>query len=267
MCDEVSLLLSEDLVFINLRADKPETIIRMMGERMREKGLVKDSFLAAALAREKKFPTALPTPIPVSFPHTDVKHCLQPAISIAVLEQPVEFGFMGDPSVQIAVKVVFMLSVTQPQYQVKTLQKLIDFCQSEENLRSIIQSEKPSEVIAALQGLLDQKKSAPAENPGLSINDSSAKVELTIQHPAGMHARPASLFVKAASQFPCDIFLSRADQPNKTINAKSILSLLGLGIRQGEKIVIETKGPKHREAIEALAKLIEENFAEGNEIS
>lgn len=83
--------------------------------------------------------------------------------------------------------------------------------------------------------------------------------ELTIANATGLHARPASMFVQTAGKFKSDINLLK--DGNK-INAKSIMGIMAAGISQGTVIHIETDGPDEQEAMDALVKLIEENFGE-----
>ena len=61
----------------------------------------------------------------------------------------------------------------------------------------------------------------------------------TIKTPIGMHARHAGLLVKEASRFQAEIMLSKGD---RSVNAKRILALMGLGIRQGDLIQISIEG-------------------------
>lgn len=265
MVSDVAISLSEDLVWLDLEASCPDEVIQQMVTRLLAKGYVKETYPQAVLAREQKFPTALPTPIAVSFPHTDVSHCLRPAIAVGVLRQPVKFGFMGDPTQLLDVRVVFMLSVTRPEYQVKTLQKLIDLCQDATNIERILRAQTPREVIEVLQVLFEPSEGESQVNPLPAGDHSGARAEIVVGHPAGLHARPAALFVKTAAQFPCEIQVARVDRPHQLVNAKSILSVLGLGVKQGDRILIETRGEQCREALEALVTLIEGNFGESGE--
>lgn len=73
----------------------------------------------------------------------------------------------------------------------------------------------------------------------------------------GMHARPAGLFVKEASLYPCTVSICRGD---KEVDAKRILGIMGLGIKCGEEITIKVEGEKEEEAMEALRKFLEENL-------
>lgn len=264
MDERFNISLVEDLIFLHLEASAAETVIQQMAQKLVELGFVNPSYPEAVLAREHKFPTALPTPIPVSFPHTDVSHCLKPAIAVGVLQQPVPFGFMGNPEQKLDVRVVFMLSITQPEYQVKTLQRLVKIFQEEKNLEHLLKARTPQEAIELLRTLFTPDSSAESVNT--TVN-SAARVEITIRHKAGLHARPAALFVKTASQYACDIQVTRVDQPQKSANAKSILAILGLGVEQGNTIVIETKGEQCQEALQALVSLIEDGFSKGDEVN
>lgn len=83
------------------------------------------------------------------------------------------------------------------------------------------------------------------------------EIELTIQHPQGLHARPASLFVERAQLFSSTITVRHGEIE---ADAKSILSVLTLGAEQGSTVIIRANGDDSKEAIEALQQLIERNF-------
>ena len=59
--------------------------------------------------------------------------------------------------------------------------------------------------------------------------------EYTIIDEAGLHARPASLLVQAASKFSNDINL---EFEGKNVNLKSVLLVMSLGVPQNSKIFI-----------------------------
>lgn len=69
----------------------------------------------------------------------------------------------------------------------------------------------------------------------------------------GLHARPASVFVNTATKFKSDLSVIKGE---KQANAKSILSVLGLGISKGTEITIIANGPDEEEAVRALVELI-----------
>ncbi|MCK4396168.1 HPr family phosphocarrier protein [candidate division WOR-3 bacterium] len=78
-----------------------------------------------------------------------------------------------------------------------------------------------------------------------------AKIENTL----GIHARPASLFVKTAGQFESDI---RIEKDGVEVNGKSIMSVMMLAAEKGSEITITAEGVDEKEAIDSLIKLVEE---------
>jgi phosphocarrier protein HPr len=85
---------------------------------------------------------------------------------------------------------------------------------------------------------------------------------IAVNHNVGLHARPASLFVQAAKKFASDITVRNVTSGSKTVNAKSIIGLLGLGVQQGNQIHIQASGADAEAAITTLQGLIESNFYE-----
>lgn len=87
-------------------------------------------------------------------------------------------------------------------------------------------------------------------------------LKIKVNHSAGLHARPASLFVQTASKFSSDITVKNLTDESALSNAKSILSILTLGVVQGHEIEIIAEGDDAEEAITALESLINDNFGE-----
>ncbi|MFO0790635.1 MAG: HPr family phosphocarrier protein [Pirellulales bacterium] len=80
---------------------------------------------------------------------------------------------------------------------------------------------------------------------------------VVIKNKQGLHARPAEMFVRLANQYESRIQLLRDD---RRVEATSIIDLLTLGATQGTTLVLEAVGPDAQEAVDALAKLVEESF-------
>jgi len=85
---------------------------------------------------------------------------------------------------------------------------------------------------------------------------------ITIDHPAGLHARPAAQFVKTAARFPCKISVRKLNSEKPPANAKSPLSVLTLGVNQGDTVEIIAEGEEAQAALEALVELVKSNFGE-----
>ncbi len=87
-------------------------------------------------------------------------------------------------------------------------------------------------------------------------------LKITIDHSAGLHARPAALFVQTANKFSSAITVQNLTKESAVSNAKSILSVLTLGVSQGHEIEITADGEDSEEAVIALEELINGNFGE-----
>ncbi|MCA9964425.1 MAG: HPr family phosphocarrier protein [Anaerolineales bacterium] len=91
-----------------------------------------------------------------------------------------------------------------------------------------------------------------------------AEVILTVQHEAGLHARPLAQFVKTAKQFDAKIQVTSLTRGKGPVNGASPLHLLLLAVLRGHEIKIEAEGPQAEEALTALQALVESDFAEGH---
>ncbi len=81
--------------------------------------------------------------------------------------------------------------------------------------------------------------------------------DVEIVNKLGLHARPSAKLTQLASSFKSNVFMARG---NKKINAKSIMGVLSLGVKQGEKIYIFANGDDEEEAVLALEKLVDTAF-------
>jgi len=80
------------------------------------------------------------------------------------------------------------------------------------------------------------------------------KKEVLIKNKIGLHARPAALFVQTANKFISEIMVKKG---NSTINAKSIMGIMALGVSHGETIEIIVDGPDEENAIQELEDLVD----------
>lgn len=70
----------------------------------------------------------------------------------------------------------------------------------------------------------------------------------------GLHARPAALFVQAAAAQPVPVTIAKpGGQP---VDARSILSVLTLDVRGGDKVVLSAEGDGAEEVLDELAALV-----------
>ena len=76
----------------------------------------------------------------------------------------------------------------------------------------------------------------------------------------GIHARPATLLVQAASKFGSDVNL---EYNGKSVNLKSIMGVMSLGVGQNADVTITAEGDDEKDALDAIADTIKkEGLAE-----
>lgn len=101
-------------------------------------------------------------------------------------------------------------------------------------------------------GLLDRKS-------GAAGGGQKVEKEVTIVNRLGMHARPAAMFVKAASRYRCEVWV---EKDGEQINGKSIMGLMMLAAGQGSKLLIRCEGSDAERALKEIEALIASKFNE-----
>jgi phosphocarrier protein len=82
---------------------------------------------------------------------------------------------------------------------------------------------------------------------------------VTICNKRGLHARAAARFVTMAETFGASVAGVRAGQ---VVSARSIMGLMMLGAGNGSEIELRAEGWDAKEAMDALAALVEAGFNE-----
>lgn len=76
----------------------------------------------------------------------------------------------------------------------------------------------------------------------------------TLNNEHGLHARPATLVCKEASQFKSDIRLVYGDREG---NAKSLIAILALGLASGSELQVVAEGEDEDKAAKHMVSFIE----------
>ncbi|MBI5149242.1 MAG: HPr family phosphocarrier protein [Candidatus Omnitrophica bacterium] len=79
------------------------------------------------------------------------------------------------------------------------------------------------------------------------------QADITIKNPQGLHARPAAMFVQAASKYNSNVTIQKGDE---RVNGKSIMGILTLGIEKNSRIVLEADGDDADEVMAELTALL-----------
>ncbi|MFC3994933.1 HPr family phosphocarrier protein [Nocardiopsis sediminis] len=81
-----------------------------------------------------------------------------------------------------------------------------------------------------------------------------AQRRITVGAEVGLHARPAALFVEAASAAGATVTIAKGD--GEPVPAKSILAVMGLDVRHGDEIVISADGDDAEAVLDRLTGIV-----------
>lgn len=112
--EQLRIETSESLTIIGQQFLSKQDVIRALFELMRSAEYVRESYLSAVLEREEKMPTGLLTQAyGIAIPHSDPEHVIHSCIAIALLEQPVLFKNMANPTEDVPVQLVLLLAIAE----------------------------------------------------------------------------------------------------------------------------------------------------------
>ncbi len=77
--------------------------------------------------------------------------------------------------------------------------------------------------------------------------------QVIVQLAQGLHARPATVFVKVAASFSSEIELNKDE---KKVNAKSIIGVMSLAVSKGQSVVLTADGADAEQALDALERVL-----------
>ena len=80
------------------------------------------------------------------------------------------------------------------------------------------------------------------------------KQKVTVKNQSGLHLRPAGILCRTAMLYKSHIIITCGDT---TANAKSVLSVLGAGVKTGDELEIACEGVDEQVALEAMVNLFE----------
>jgi phosphocarrier protein HPr len=86
------------------------------------------------------------------------------------------------------------------------------------------------------------------------------KTPITISNKLGLHARASAKLTKLAGSFKSEVFMSRN---GRRVNGKSIMGVMMLAAGLGSEVELEVDGEDEAAATQALVKLFEDRFGEG----
>jgi multiphosphoryl transfer protein len=238
--------LSRDSIKIGAKAVNKADAIAQAGQLLIANGNMKPDYVPSMMAREQVAHTYLGNGIAI--PHglpQDRELILETGISVVQLPGGVEWN----PGEQVHLVVGI---AAKSDEHIEILSNLTHVLDDEPLVQRLSQTTNPDDIIACLT----QQKTAAAAAP---TADFAKAIDVTILGKTGLHARPATMLVNVAKTFESDIQIRYGEQ---TANAKSLVSLLKLGVEGGKTIRVMAQGKDEDVALATIQKEIEAGLGE-----
>ena len=238
--------------------DKTDAI-RQVGALLVESGHIEAGYVASMLARERVANTFLGNGIAI--PHGIPKdRGLILKTGVAVLQVP--GGVEWNPGEQVFL-VVGIAARTDEHLEI--LSNLTDVLSDESETQRLAHTADPQDIARRLSSRPVSSASSPALNGASgTLEDAADGFETIVRNPHGLHARPATVLVDLAKGFASVV---RIRYGTKTADAKSLISLLSLGVGNGATIRVSAQGADAERALTALRAAIDAGLDEEAEAS
>ncbi|MFM7426088.1 MAG: phosphoenolpyruvate--protein phosphotransferase [Elainella sp.] len=233
-------LLERDSIKLNASARNKAEAIQQVGSLLVNAGQMKPEYITSMMNREKVANTYLGNGIAI--PHgLPENRDLILETGIAVLQLPTGVEWNPGETVHLVVGIA-----AKSDEHIGILA----------NLTHVLGDEAAVHQLATTQDatvILQRLTSSPTDHAPTELPDLSQGVDVVIQDPTGLHARPATALVSVAKQFKAEI---RVRYGGQTVNAKSLVSLLKLGVAGGETVRLMAEGDDAAEALSSLKTAI-----------
>ncbi|WP_070966463.1 fused PTS fructose transporter subunit IIA/HPr protein [Vibrio sonorensis] len=174
---------------------------------------------------------------------TSIKSNAASQISYTGLETPFLFK-------ETEVKALFTLSLSN--YDSSQLLKRITSLVFQNQLSALNPNDSAS-VMSAVN-----EEGQPTPHP----ETHAIEATYTIANEHGLHARPGAILVATAKAFDSDIKVENLDGDKQTVNAKSLMKVIALGVKKGHQLRFSAVGSDADEAIKAIGNMIAEKLGE-----
>ncbi|HEY9762864.1 MAG TPA: phosphoenolpyruvate--protein phosphotransferase [Trichocoleus sp.] len=238
-------------VGLNVEVSSKEEAIRKAGRLLAESEHIQSEYIESMMAREATANTFLGNGIAI--PHglpKDRDLILKTGISVVQIPHGVEWN----PGERVHL-VVGIAAKSDEHLQILT--NLTHVLDDPATIDRLTRTNNPDEIIERLtRGSSSDSGGSEAEG------DFDQFVDLPILGKAGLHARPATAFVNLAKSFESDVRVRYRDQ---VANGKSLMSLLKLGVEEGQTIRVMAQGADAAEALRSLQAAVEAGLEEEEE--
>ncbi len=231
-------------VLVNQSITSKTEALALIAEKMQTLGYVSADYQSALEAREAKVNTFMCNGLAIPHGINEAKHLVvKTGVVIVQVPAGIQWSDKGDRAhliVGIAAK---------GDDHMELLQQLATVAMDDALMATLGKTATVADIAEALGNPVTEIE--PVLN---DLHTFDVQQVCTVVDAAGIHARPASAIAEIASQFTvADICILSG---GKSANAQSMASVLNLGARQGDELIVAASGEQAEQAVKALCAAI-----------
>lgn len=250
----MSSLLTAGQVRLAARAASRHDAIDQAGALLVEAGVIEPAYVASLHGREQVSNTYLGHGVAIPHGLQEDRHLIR-RTGVAVLQLPEGVEWRDGERARLVVAIA-----AQSDQHIVLLQRLTRLIGDPARLAQLLATRDPLAIVNVLDG---DAGAAPAAGSAAIVHatpaDYAERVELVLDYPHGLHARPASAWVASAKRFQAALRVRHGDS---VADPKNLVSLLQLGAAANAALVLSAQGVDAAEALAALKRTIEALSAE-----
>ncbi|MGA2492917.1 MAG: phosphoenolpyruvate--protein phosphotransferase [Roseiarcus sp.] len=237
-----SQILSPELVRLAAHPATKEAAIREAAQMLVAAGRINPAYVESMMRREAAADTFLGHG--VAIPHGMIEdRAMVRQVGLAILQAPDGVPWNEGQTVRLVVAIA-----AQSDAHLDILRRLTRLLQDEAALDALTGATDPREIVAALTDA--PLASIPVAAPAVDLAE---RFDWICDYPSGLHARPAARWVDAARRTRAALRVRRGDE---AADPRSLVSLLRLGLREGDRVVVSAEGDGAGEALVAMKAII-----------
>jgi phosphoenolpyruvate-protein phosphotransferase len=242
-------LLTAQQVRLNAAAGSKHDAIAQAGALLAAAGCIEPGYIDSLHGREQVSNTYLGSGVAIPHGLQEDRHLIR-RTGVAVLQLPQGVEWQDGERVHLVVAIA-----AQSDEHIALLQRLTRLIGDAPQLRALVEAREPQRIVDALNGGAADPAAIVASTPA----DLAERVELVLDYPHGLHARPASAWVATAKRFQAAL---RVRHGAHAADPKNLVSLLQLGAGANAALTLSAQGVDAADALSALRRTIEALSAE-----
>lgn len=239
------------LVSLRARARDRDDAIRQAAAALADGGFCPPGYVDSLLGREATATTYLGQGLAI--PHgrlEDKGQVRRTGLAVLQLAEPVAWGAADKP-----VRLVVAVAAASDEH-ITVLRRLARLMRDDARLQRLASTDDAALIVRALTAD-DDGATGTAAGSAAALQDFDERLELTLDYPHGLHARPAGEWARLAGRLAQGGQAElRVSHEGQVVDASQMAALLSLGAGRGATLRLSARGPQAAAALRALRDLI-----------